>query len=99
MVEYVCIRCGCRTSKGEQEDERDTCRVCDKLGDRSLVWFQRAIAEASTDAEKASLRERFALAFGRSWMLPDVHRHAKLHGAANLPTGVMQLLRERRSDA
>jgi hypothetical protein len=43
------------------------CRVCVKLGDRSLVWFMREMREATDDRRRQELHERFAAARGRSW--------------------------------
>ena len=42
------------------------CKVCVKLGDRSLVWFLRAFEEAETEEDRILIRKRFAVAKGRS---------------------------------
>jgi hypothetical protein len=64
------------------------CAVCQKLGDRSLVWYQIAVQEEIPDRA-----ERFAAAKGRSWMIADVLYHAK--AGHRLPPGILQLAQER----
>ena len=74
-------------------DKGVTCKVCDKLGDRSLLWYGRAYQAATTDEERAAIKQRFAAARGRSWMYPDVL--AALQRGEPLPPGILQWQREK----
>lgn len=99
-----CSRCGVEMQLPENPDTRarvmanPVCTLCKKLGDRSLVWFGRAWAAATSDEERAEIKRRFAAARGRSWMRDDIERHIKRHGMKNLPPGILQLAREREAE-
>lgn len=63
-----CANCGTATSAMTDRGEPtpDECALCIRLGDRSLVRIIRLFNEATTEAERADIRARFAAAKGRS---------------------------------
>lgn len=64
-----CANCGIllRLELGTTITPDLECKVCEKLGDRSLLRFMREMREARSDEERAALRARFDAAKGRSW--------------------------------
>lgn len=66
IAQRDCANCGQRLDLGVPSDE-DECKVCQKLGDRSLTRFMRLIRESKSDEERAEIRRRFDAAKGRSY--------------------------------
>lgn len=72
LEETTCVQCGTSyyVTGGslitDVAPSDGTCAVCLKLGDRSLLWLLRAMKDARSDEERATIRARFAAAKDRS---------------------------------
>ena len=66
MDRTVCERCLNSFEFSGDGPAPTECRVCVKLGDRSLVWFLRAFGEAETDTDRTDVLRRFEAAKGRA---------------------------------
>lgn len=97
FIEGTCTRCFCVfEAYAEQHQMPDECPTCVKLGDRSLLWVQRAMREAVTLKERSAVLRRFRAALGRSWTERDIRDFLSRRKVRDLPPGIIQRERERR---
>lgn len=72
MRDATCGRCETRffypSNPSDDDYIPETCEVCNKLGDRSLLWYLGAMRDAESPAARAAIRVRFDAAKGRSRM-------------------------------
>ena len=95
-----CLRCGLATHPVSVPSTGEwvyVCGLCQKLGDRSLVWLLRMHATAMTGDERDHVKARFRQARGRAWMRDDLERYLTKprHRRPPMPPGLIQRLREK----